>query len=131
MEAEGLTADSQSAKNLILGWIRMVKMFDTSLRYYFPKAIDIFLKLSIQHQYGLLKFFTEDIKSSKLTNKIQDNTQYVDVMRSILFYYTGSKDFGQPNREEFCSLLGRYCRSSIFKQINACAEDFKSELEAI
>ena len=84
--------DSASAKEmrrLSLDWIRLIKNEE---RYYFIKAMDIFYGMPENHQRGLLGYIAHEEDMNKWLDKLEDNTQYPDVIRSILFYYTGRKD---------------------------------------
>lgn len=129
MEAVARAA-SVSGKTL-LSWVRMIKEGD-NLRYYFTKAVDQFLLLPSKHQYGLLKFVLDGLGETSLVEKIEDNTQYVGVLRSLLFYHSGKKELDQPCRESFAAKLAQYYRSSLFRELEkADPEDFKNELENI
>lgn len=128
------TAHSASAKTSILEWIRLIKAVDQGrTKYYMPKAIELFLTLPDVYQYGLLKFVAERLENDIWLEKIQDNTQYIDVLRSILFYYSGQQKAAQPCRLDFNNCLGEYVRSSYFTSAEdlGASADFKHELESL
>jgi hypothetical protein len=98
------------------------KLISDNERYYLPKAIDLFIEMSGNHQMGLLRHICEKVPNERWQSKLPDNTQYLDVIRSMLYYYTGSKDLDQPSKEEFKNLIASYIKSPSFEDAERSKE---------
>lgn len=130
MEAAAVSASVKEAKQIFLNWIRLIKSNES---YYFPKAMELFYKLPANHQRGFLTFMATEVDMNKWIDKLDDDTQYPDVVRSMLFYYSGREKSGDPNKEEFKMRIAEYLKSSAFKEAeeSTTAIDFKEALEGI
>ena len=94
-------------------WFRLIREFDRgNERYYLHKAMRIFLDFPAGHQSGLLHFIVEKIPNERWQKNLEDNTRYLDVIRSVLYFYTGREDLGQPSMKNFQELLVDYLKSS-------------------
>lgn len=125
-----LSASAKDAKRKMMIWIRLVTQQE---RYYFAKAMDLFYQIPAEYQRALIEFFGERESHDKWLDKVDDNTQYRDVIRSILFYYSGSEDAGQPNKRQFILNLADFMKSDKFKtaEESSTAELFTEELDRI
>lgn len=123
-------ASAKETKRVFLDWIRLINSGES---YYFPKAMELFYELPANHQHGFLNFIANEVDIGKWQDKLDDNTQYPDVIRSILFYYSGREKSGDPNKEEFKMQIAEYLKSSMFKEAEEgeSAVDFKEALEDI
>ena len=127
-----VVADSASAKQLLLEWVQLIKQ---ERKFYLVKAMDIFAQLEEQHQKGLIELIAEKVGNEDWKKDAEDNTKYSDVIRNILFYFTGREKLQQPSKTEFAGLLRDY-----FNQIKAekeslvklkKAKEFSKELSAL
>jgi hypothetical protein len=128
--AADLSASAKEAKRKMMHWIRLVTQQE---RYYFAKAMDLFYQIPSEYQKAMIEFFAERESNNKWLEKVDDDTQYRDVIRSILFYYSGSEDAGQPNKRQFITSLAELIKSERFKTIeeSATADVFSEELDRI
>lgn len=127
---------SASAKRAIDQTIlNMVRLVQSDEKYYFAKMAEMFAALPVEHQGGILKQAAEmsDIKKLKDLLAKDDSTMYPIILRSLLYYYSGKKDLGQPFKREFAIAIHTYTKSPNFEMGEARSEakDFMSELEAI
>jgi hypothetical protein len=117
---------------LILAWIRLIT---EDQRYYFVKAIDLFYELPDLHQKNLIEFFGEKAENESWTEAASDNTKYIDVIRNILFYYSGKEKVQQPNKNAFASILGEYLKSDRCKEAHEVRikkkKDFQEGLKSL
>jgi len=98
--------------SLFFEWVNLIVRNE---RYYLAEAMGIFYRLPSPHQKGLLSFFVEKIPNRRWEELFEDPTRYMDVIRSILYYYTGHKKAEQPTKEDFGKMLGEYCKSDWYK----------------
>lgn len=124
------SASDKQTRRIIVEWIRLVTQQE---RYYFAKAMDLFYEVPGEYQRAMIEFFAEKESQDKWLEKVEDNTQYRDVIRSILFYYSGSEDAGQPNKKQFIVGLGEFIKSDKYKEAERAvsAATFTEELESI
>lgn len=108
---------------------------DEKANYYFLKTIELFEKMPTFYQKSFLDFFAEEYKDQAphWTEMAQDETQYLPMVRSILFYFSGNKKASHPCKEDLLSALGEYYRSSYFENTETAIEaaNFKEELETL
>lgn len=120
------------ARQAVAQWATLI---NNKERYYYAKAMDIFYAMDLEDQKSLLRFFSEETKNTVWESKVEDNTQYAGVIRSILFYYSGNPDSKQPSKEDFKKLLGKWLRihEKVKKKviIKREAKSFEKELEAL
>lgn len=130
MAATALSASGKQARRIILDWIRLVTQQE---RYYFAKAMDLFYEIPGEYQRAMIEHFGEKEGCDKWLEKVDDNTQYRDVIRSILFYYSGVEDAGQPNKRQFIVNLAEFVKSERFSKAEDAitAESFSEELDRI
>lgn len=117
-------------QNLILKWMRYIQDDE---RYYFSKAIEIFSELSASRQAIIIRHFAEKEEQKFWLENAEDSTRYRDVLRSILFYYSGREKIGDPSKEIFKKELGSILKSRDFKMAGAASSvaEFKKELESL
>jgi uncharacterized protein with ParB-like and HNH nuclease domain len=97
----------------LLQWIRLIQ---EDSRYYFVKAVDIFYELPDIHQKNIIEFFADEAEQEIWKDSALDSTKYLDVIRNILFYYSGKEKLQHPNKKVFASLLAKYLKSERCKQ---------------
>lgn len=113
-----------SAKKVFVRWVRLINAQD---RYYIAKALEIFMELSAGHQRGFLSYIVEQIPRETWEKALPDPTQYLDVMRSVLYYYSGRETLSEPSKKQFGNLISEYCNSRYFRD----ADVPKLDLEAL
>lgn len=118
-----------SIKRLALEMIKLIN--DESASYFMVKIMDIFYKFPLEHQQGLLEYIAEEEDEERWLDKVDDETHYTGVLRSILFYFSGRKDLDQPSKEELKQHIGGYLKSSKYKlaEESKGAESFEESLE--
>lgn len=128
-EAAKLKPNKESEITIML-WLKMIRENE---KYYFSKAMELFAKLPARHQSGLIKHLAEATKHQYWIDNIDDTTQHREVMKSILFYYSGREVAGDPTKKKFAQELAAYVRSKDFKGAghSADAKTFKDELGKI
>jgi hypothetical protein len=90
-------------------------MINDKERHFFAKFMEEFAILPQKHQAGLLRYFADKCDQKKWKDYLEDTTMYNDVIRSILFYYSGREEIGQPSKKELAHGLREYVESSHFK----------------
>lgn len=99
------------AVRFVIPWVRMI---DNGDKYYVHRAMKIFFTMPGAHQEGLLRHIVDQVPNDRWQKKLSDNTQYLDLMRSIIYYYTGREDLGQPSKRQLGKLVSSYLKSSKF-----------------
>lgn len=97
--------DSASAKHLLLEWVQLIK---TEKKFYIVKAMDIFFQLSENNQKGLIELIAQKVGNEDWKRDAEDGTKYADVIRNILFYFTGRERLQQPSKSDFAGYLRDY-----------------------
>lgn len=116
-----------SARTIMLQWVRLNK---DEARYYFAKAIDLFLSLPAAHQKAMVEHFVGVLALSKLEELMHDPTRYVEIIRSVLFYYSGRPGTPSPGRAQFTEELAKFIRSEAWTEAEAIKpEDLISKIE--
>lgn len=120
---------SVEAKKFVIGIIRMI---NNNERAFFAKFMEDFRELNAKHQAGLLRYLSERCDQKKWKDRLDDTTMYNDVIRSVLFYYSGRDEIGQPSKKEFAHALREYVDSAQFKDVeDGDHETFSSSFGAI
>jgi hypothetical protein len=104
-----------SDKEYLLELIRILKRDDVN--YYLPRAMDFFYGLSSVHQKNLLKHVTDANPQDEWLDGLEDDTLYPDVIRSMLYYYSGRTDLGQPCKADLGQLVGEYVKSASTREL--------------
>jgi hypothetical protein len=112
---------SDNCKRFLVTCIRMI---NDKERHFFAKFIEEFSRLNHKHQSNLLRYFSDKCDQKKWKDCLEDTTMYNDVIRSILFYYSGREELGQPSKKEMAHALREYIESSHYKE----AEEEESEV---
>lgn len=127
--ASGKFIRDKESKRVFSRWITLINEEE---KYYFAKAIDLFSDLPARHQTAFVKYFAEKTNNQFWLDNWADSTQYRDVVRSILFYYSGRERAGDPNKKEFAEELRNFMKSDDFKAgVKHEAKEFKEGLEMI
>jgi hypothetical protein len=105
---------NKDSETIILEWIRMIRENE---KYYFSKAIDLFSRLPTRHQAALIKHLAEKESQQYWLDNYEDESSYRDVIKSVLFYYSGREKAGDPNKDRFKQELGSFIRSKEFKTV--------------
>lgn len=119
---------------IMIQWIRFCR---DDVRYYFPKAIDLFAKLPETHQKVFVEHFSNVIPNNRWNEKAFDNTRYMELVRSVLFYYSGKNGSHSPSREVFATEVAKLLRSDEWKEADEfqvtvkSREEFTTGLEAL
>jgi hypothetical protein len=109
-----------------------MNLIDNGEKYYFAKAADLFSDLPARHQSAFIKYFADKVNVKFWLDNWHDSTQYRDVLRSILFYYSGREKAKDPNKKEFRNELMEFMRSDEFKSgVKHEAKEFKEGLESL
>jgi hypothetical protein len=124
-----LTPNKESER-IFIQWLKMIRENE---KYYFAKSMDLFSRLPTRHQSGLIKHLAEKEDQTFWLENIEDTTSYRDVLRSILFYYSGREMAGDPTKKKFAAEIAAFVRSKDFIGAGAVAEasEFKNELESL
>lgn len=112
-------------------FIDMARVLRGTENYYFVKCIDIFDRLPIGHKHGFLSFIAEKEKVEKWKDLIADDTQYYNLMRSVLFYYSGREEFSEPCKHDLIKSIIKYSQSPTYKEVRVAkeAETFMEGIE--
>ena len=117
---------SVECKRFLLASIRMINEKE---RHFFAKFIEDFADLNSKHQSGLLRYIADRYDQKKWKDCLDDTTMYNDVIRSILFYFSGRDEMGQPSKKELAHALREYVDSSHFKEAEDGDSGFLTSLE--
>jgi len=108
---------------------------DEKANFYFLKTIELFEKIPSFYQKSFLEFFADEYKEKAphWQEMVKDETQYLPMVRSILFYFSGNKKASHPCKEDFLSAIAEYYRSNYFENTQTVidAVAFKEELEEV
>lgn len=123
---------SASAKQVLLEWVQLIKQ---ERKFYLVKAMDLFSRLEETHQKGLIDLIAVKVGNEDWKRDSDDNTKYSDVIRNILFYFTGRERLQQPSKTDFAGYLRDYFnqikeeKDSLIKIKKA--KEFSKELSAL
>lgn len=123
---------SASAKQVLLEWVQLIKQ---ERKFYLVKAMDLFARLEETHQKGLIDLIATKVGNEDWKRDSDDNTKYSDVIRNILFYFTGRERLQQPSKTDFAGYLRDYFnqikeeKDSLIKIKKA--KEFSKELSAL
>ena len=69
----------------------------------------------------------------KHEDKLEDSTQFPDLIRGVLYHYSGREDAGQPSKIEFGRKLAEFLRSSYMREatITKEADGFMKDLKEV
>lgn len=87
-------------------------------RSYFARFIDEFRKMPAEHQAAFIQFLAETFPEESWVQHSKDDTQYIDIIRTILFRFSG-KVFSQkkePCKHDLSALVAEYMKSKHFAQ---------------
>lgn len=103
MEVEA--SRSPSVNQILLEWVQLIK---SDKKFYIVKAMDLFSMLPESNQKALIDFIADKVGMESWKTESEDSTKYSDVIRNILFYFTGKEKLQQPNKTEFAGHLRDY-----------------------
>ncbi len=104
--------------------LEIINILKSDQRYQMPKVIDRFVKIQEDYQREMIRYIEKYVGNNFWKESAEDSTLYLDVFRSILFYYSGRSDLKQPSKEELIKLLVDFARSEEIKTI----EDFSASV---
>ncbi len=117
------------AGRVFLSWISLIK---EDSEYYFAKAMDMFYDLPSCHRKAFLSYIVNFVDNEDWADKLDDETHYPEVLRSVLFYYSGREQKGEPCLKDFAEdMIAGYLRSKDFKALSVRDISFKSSLEDV
>lgn len=124
-----VVSTSVEAKKFVITIIRMI---NGNERAFFSKFMEDFRELNGKHQFGLLRYLSDRCDQKKWKDRLDDTTMYNDVIRSVLFYYSGRDELGQPSKKELAHALREYVDSAHFKEVeDGDYEVFGTAIETI
>jgi len=109
-----VVSTSGEAKKFV---VLIIRMINSNERAFFAKFMEDFRELNGKHQGGLLRFLSERCDQKKWKDRLDDTTMYNDVIRSVLFHYSGRDELGQPSKKELAHALREYIDSAEFKSV--------------
>lgn len=109
-----VVSTSAEAKKFV---VLIIRMINNNERAFFAKFMEDFRELNGKHQEGLLRYLSERCDQKKWKDRLDDTTMYNDVIRSVLFHYSGRDELGQPSKKEFAHALREYIDSAEFKAV--------------
>lgn len=111
-----LSASGEIKRNKAI-LIRMVNLTRSNENHFFAKIMELFYSLDERFQRDLLKFVVDKKDLSQKLKDVMakdDNTLYPYVIRALLLYFSGNKDFGEPSKDDFAAAVYAYSRSPNF-----------------
>lgn len=119
---------TETVKESFLGMARILRGTDN---YYFVKCIDVFDRLPIGHKRNFLTHLAEQTKIEKWKELSSDDTQYYNLMRSVLFYFSGREEFSEPCKHDLIKSIVKYSQSPSYKEVKVAkeAETFMEGIE--
>lgn len=86
-------------------------------RFVFAKFMDAFFEsVPGPHQRAFLKYVVEQVGNSRWEGMVDDPYLHRDLIRSILWNYSGRLTLKtEPNIEDFSKLIGKYVRSDAYR----------------
>lgn len=89
--------------------ISMSQLIENDERHLIAKLIDVYLKMPVNHRYYFLKYLADITPiEDKWKERVEDDTELVNVFREIIWYYSGRAEIGQPNKKELKSHILKY-----------------------
>ena len=94
-------------------------------KYYLAKFIDWFVdRVPEPHQRALLGYIVEQVANDRWEKRVEDPYQWVDLVKSILIYYSGNDGVKKnPTRENLIALIDDYLNSKECLVANAEVKD--------
>jgi hypothetical protein len=84
-------------------------------KFYIPKMVDAFERLSEEVQEAMLRFFVQEVGSTAWESLLRDKLQHRRLLTYVLFNFTGNQLRGEPSKEELADHLRNFVRSTNFK----------------
>lgn len=108
---------SPSLKETKIKILEIIRVLKSEQRYQMAKIIDHFMKINSDYQKEMLLYIEKFNGNQFWKESIPDSTLYLDVFRSILFYYSGRTELKQPSKEDFIKILVDFARSDEIKSV--------------
>lgn len=112
--------------------VSMSQLIDNDERHLIAKIIDLYLKMPSNHKYYFVKYLAELTPiEAKWKERVEDDTEYVNVLREIIWYYSGRAEIGQPCKKELKTHILKYVSHDYCEEALTVkeSEGFIEELE--
>ena len=107
-----MAVDKEIIKEVGKFIISMSKLVDDDSRHLIAKLMDIYWQMPANHQEYLLRHLLEATPlDSKWKEKVDDETEWPNVFRETVWYYSGRAEVGQPCKKELKTLILKYVTS--------------------
>jgi hypothetical protein len=92
--------------------VAMSKLIDNDSRHLIAKLLDVYFKIPPNHQKNLLNHILDSTAiDPKWSEKVEDETEWGNLFRELLWQYSGRSEVGQPSKKEFKVILLKYVNS--------------------
>jgi hypothetical protein len=113
--------------------VSMAKLVDDDSRHLIAKLMDIYWQMPSNHQRCLLKHLLDSTGiDPKWRERADDETEWANVFRETVWYYSGRAEIGQPSKKELKTLILKYVTSKYCEEaLESPSEDFSEMLKEI
>lgn len=128
-----MAVDREIVKEIGKSIVAMSKLIDDDSRHLIAKMLDIYWQMPSNHQEYLLRHLCEQTAiEKKWFDKAEDETEWGNVFREIIWYYSGRAEIGQPSKKELKNLILKYVTSKWCEEaLEKPSEKFGEMLEEL
>ena len=113
--------------------VALTKLIDDDSRHLIAKMLDIYWQMPSNHQEYFLRHICEQTPlERKWIDKLEDETEWANIFREIIWYYSGRSEIGQPSKKELKNLILKYVTSNWCEEaLEKPSEKFGEMLEEL
>jgi len=127
-----MAIDREIVKEIGKYVVAMSKFIEDDSRHLIAKLMDVYWKMPSNHQQKFLEHILEVTPlDEKLKNKIEDETEWANIFREAIWYYSGRAEIGQPSKKELRTLIVKYVTSKWCEEALEAPVPFKEMLEEL
>ena len=115
--------------------VAMSKLIDDDARHLIAKLLDVYWQMPPNHQKYLLNHLLDSTPmDSKWSERVEDETEWGNLFREIIWQYSGRAEIGQPSKKELKVILLKYVNSKwcdLALEDDGSTESFQEMLKEI
>lgn len=128
-----MAVDREIIKEIGRFIISMSKLIEDDSRHLISKLMDIYWQMPSNHQQYFLRHIVEVTPlDEKVKNKMDDETEWANIFREAIWYYSGRTEIGQPSKKDLRALILKYVTSKWCEEaLESPTTPFKEMLEEL
>jgi hypothetical protein len=92
--------------------VAMSKLIDDDSRHLIARLLDVYWQMPPSHQKNLLHHILDSTPiDRKWAERVEDETEWGNLFRELLWQYSGRSEIGQPSKKQFKVILLKYVNS--------------------